>query len=143
MRYAYEKTLILYRVSAVAMIMVVMLPDPFREMGAWKNSTETRQSGHALRFGPEVKMEVVPKNGAPERLRCGTIQNEASWILQRVFRRHCKNFPSILTCIGKRTSEGCDRGSEVWTIRLTGTVLLYKVILPYQPILIDSSTHYC
>jgi len=28
-------------------------------------------------------------------------------------RRHCKkSFPSVLFCIGKRTREGCDRGSE-------------------------------
>jgi len=40
---------------------VVVLPDPFRGMGAWRNSTETQQSGHASRSGPEVKSEVVPK----------------------------------------------------------------------------------
>jgi len=41
---------------------VVVLPDPFRGMGAWRNFTETQQSGHASRTGPEVKMEeVVPK----------------------------------------------------------------------------------
>jgi len=34
---------------------VVVLPDPFRGMGAWRNSTETQQSGHASRSGPEVK----------------------------------------------------------------------------------------
>jgi len=28
-------------------MVVVVLLDPFREMGAWKNSTETQQSGHA------------------------------------------------------------------------------------------------
>jgi len=27
--------------------MVVVLPDLFRGMGAWRNSTETQQSGHA------------------------------------------------------------------------------------------------
>jgi len=32
-----------------------LLPAPFRRMGAWRNSTETQQSGHAPRFGPEVK----------------------------------------------------------------------------------------
>jgi len=34
---------------------VVLLPDPFRGMGAWRNSTENQQSGHAPRYGPEVK----------------------------------------------------------------------------------------
>jgi len=37
---------------------VVMPPDPFRGMGAWKNSTKTQQSGHAQRS--EMK-EVVSK----------------------------------------------------------------------------------
>jgi len=32
-----------------------VLPDPFREKGAWKNSTETQQFGHAPRSGLEVK----------------------------------------------------------------------------------------
>jgi len=53
-----------------------MLPDPFRGMGARKNSAETQQSGHALRPGPEVKNGNSVKDGAPERLRCGTIQEE-------------------------------------------------------------------
>jgi len=29
------------------MLVVVVLPNPFRGMRAWKNSTETQQSGHA------------------------------------------------------------------------------------------------
>jgi len=32
-------------------------------------------------------------------------------------RRRCKkNIPSVLSCIGKRTRECCDRGSEVETV---------------------------
>jgi len=32
-------------------------------------------------------------------------------------RRRCKkNYLSVLLCIGKRTREGCDRGSEVGTV---------------------------
>jgi len=69
----------------VALKKVVVLPDPFRRMGAWMYSTETQQSGHAPRSGPVVKNERSnDKDGAPERLRCGTIQEEASQILQRV-----------------------------------------------------------
>jgi len=31
--------------------------------------------------------------------------------------RHCiNNSPSFLSCIGKKTKEGCDRGSEVKTV---------------------------
>jgi len=97
--------------------LMVVLPDPFRGMRAWRNSTETKQSGHAPRFGPEVKNESSAKDGAPERLGCGTIQREVSQILQKVHvRRRCKNSPSVLSCIRKSTREGCDRGSEVGTI---------------------------
>jgi len=32
-----------------------------------------------------------------------------------VRRRFKKNSPSVLSCIGKRTRESCDRGSEVGT----------------------------
>jgi len=60
-------------------LVVVVLPDPFQGMGAWRNSTETQQSGHAPRPGPEVKNgRNSAKDGAPERLRCGTIQEEVS-----------------------------------------------------------------
>jgi len=33
-----------------------------------------------------------------------------------VHRRCKKNSPSVLSCTGKRTREGCDRGSEVGTV---------------------------
>jgi len=52
--------------------MVVVLPDPFRGMGAWRNSSETQQSGYTRRSGPEVKNSST-KDGVLERLRCGTI----------------------------------------------------------------------
>jgi len=53
--------------------------------------------------GPEVKNgRSIAKDGAPERLRCGTIQ-KVSNILQRVS-------VSILFCVVKRTREDFDRG---------------------------------
>jgi len=59
--------------------MVVVLPNPFRGLAAWKNSTETRQSSHASRSGPEVKnAKSNAKDGMPLRFRCGTIQKEVS-----------------------------------------------------------------
>jgi len=59
--------------------LVVVLPDPFREMGARRNSTEIQQSGHAPRSEPEVKNGRSSfKDDAPERFRCGTIQEEVS-----------------------------------------------------------------
>jgi len=51
--------------------LVVVLSDPFRGMGAWRNSTEAQQSGHAPRFGPEVKNGSGAKDSVPEKLRCG------------------------------------------------------------------------
>jgi len=54
---------------------LVVLHDPFRGMGAWKNSSaETQQSGHAPKSGPEIKNgRSSAKDGALERLRCGII----------------------------------------------------------------------
>jgi len=60
---------------------------------------ETQQSGHAPRSGPEVKNG---RNGAGEA--------------EGVRRRCMKNSPSVLSCIGKRTKEGCVHGSEVETV---------------------------
>jgi len=97
-----------------ATVVVVVLLRPFRGMRAWKNSTETQQSDHAPRYGPEVKNgRICAKDGAPERLRCRTIQKE---VTEGVRWRCKKNFPSVLSCIGKRTKEGWDRGSEVETV---------------------------
>jgi len=66
------------------LVVVVVLSDPFRGMGAWRNFTETQQSGHAPRPGPEVKTgRSGAEDGVPERLGCGTVKEEASQILQR------------------------------------------------------------
>jgi len=63
----------------------MVLPDPFRGMRSCRNSTETQQSGHAPRSGPDVKNgRSSAEDGAPERLRCGTVKEEVSHILQRV-----------------------------------------------------------
>jgi len=53
--------------------LVVVLPDPFRGMEAWRNSTETQQSDHAQRSGPEVKNGSA-EDGASERLGCETVK---------------------------------------------------------------------
>jgi len=62
-----------------------VLSDPFGGMRALRNSTQTQQSGHASRSGPEVKNgRSSAEDGAPERLGCGTVKEEVSQILQRV-----------------------------------------------------------
>jgi len=54
-------------------------------MGAWRNSTEAQQSGHAPRSGSVVKNgRSSVKDGVQKSLGCGTIQEEVSQILQRV-----------------------------------------------------------
>jgi len=64
---------------------VVVLPVPFRGMGAWRNSTETQQSGHTPRSGPEIKnRRSSAEDGAPERLGYKTVKEDVSQILQRV-----------------------------------------------------------
>jgi len=56
-----------------------VLPDPFQGMRAWKNSTETQQSGHAPRSEPEVKNgRSNAKDGALKRLGCQTAKEEVS-----------------------------------------------------------------
>jgi len=51
-------------------------------MGAWRNSKETQQSGHAPRSEPEInKGRSSAKDGVPKRIGCGTIQEEVSQIL--------------------------------------------------------------
>jgi len=51
------------------MNLVVVLPDLFRGVGARRNSSKAQQSGHAPRFGPEVKnRRSNAKDDAPERI---------------------------------------------------------------------------
>jgi len=35
------------------LLLLVVLPDPFREMGAQRNSAETQHLGHTQRSGPD------------------------------------------------------------------------------------------
>jgi len=70
-------------VGKLVVVVVVVLPDSFRRMGAWRNFTETQQLGHAPRS--EVKNgRSSAEDGAPERLGCRTVKEEVSQILQRV-----------------------------------------------------------
>jgi len=54
--------------------------------------------------------EVVPKMARWMQDNPG---GGESYPAEGVCRRCKKNSPSVLSCIGKRTREGCDRGSEV------------------------------
>jgi len=100
-------------------VVVLVLPNPFQEMVAEKfrgNPT----------VGPRPKVCIrdqrwsSARDGAPEWLRCGTIQNElhvavndrsCSW-WQQVRRRCKKNSPSVYIM----AKEGCDCGNKVGTV---------------------------
>jgi len=60
--------------------MVVVLPDPFQEMGVWRNSIEIQQSAPPPRSRPEVKNggSSVPEMVRQSSSRCETIQKEVS-----------------------------------------------------------------
>jgi len=85
-------------------------------MGVQRNSMETQQSGHAPRFGPEIKTEeVVPNMAGESQMRDHPEGGELD-PAEGVCRWCKKNFPFVLSCIGKRTREGCDHGSKVGTV---------------------------
>jgi len=87
----------------------MVLPFFFRGMGAWRNSTETQQSGYASKSGPEVKNgRSGAEDGAPERLRRGTIQEEP---LPRTFRLSTQRFATSKWWCGPRPLTG---GGQKW-----------------------------
>jgi len=69
--------------------------DFFRGIGARKNATKTKQSGHAPRSGPEVKNgRSSVQDGAPERLfsaHCSVI----SLHFAPKFAKHKKKFTIV------------------------------------------------
>jgi len=79
---------------------VVVVPDPFLGMGAWRNSTETQQSGHAHGLDQRSKMEEAVLR--MERLRASDVgQTRLRLDPAEGARRRCKN-SSVLSCIDKR-----------------------------------------
>jgi len=91
---------------------------PLPRGGAWRNSTKTQQSGHAPTSGwiRGQNEEVVPKMAAGEAQMRNSQEGGESDHARGARRRCMKNSPSVLSCIGKRIKEGCDRGSEVGTV---------------------------
>jgi len=116
-----------YRMDPAALV-VVALPDPFRVMGARRNSTETQQSDLALRPGPEVKIEVVPKKARRRGSDADNPEGGEPDPTDNVYRSCRKDSPFPSTYTDKRTKEGCDHGSEVRTAhsRRKGPGLLKK-----------------
>jgi len=80
-------------------------------MGAW--TVKIQQSGYAPKLWPEVKNGSSAKDGVPAHKR----DNPGGELDPAVdVSRRCMKFPSVLTCIGKMTKEGCDRGNEVGAV---------------------------
>jgi len=88
---------------SVKLYLVVVLPDPFREMG--RGGTPRRPNSLAmpqdLDQGSKME-EVVPKDGAPERLRCLATSTwwlvvRSPFLLRKVGRNGETTFPGCLT----------------------------------------------
>ena len=53
---------------------LLLLPDPFREMGAWQKNMEPQKPGNSPRPGPEVvEKERVTKERAVQTVRSWTV----------------------------------------------------------------------
>jgi len=94
-----------------------VLSDPFRGMRAWRNSTETQQSGTPQGLDQRsINGRNGAEYGALEAQMRDSQGGGESYPAEGVRRRCIMNSPSVLSCIGKRTKKGCDRGSEVETV---------------------------
>ena len=66
---------------------MLLLPNPFREIGAWRNTMEPQKPSNfsAPEAGPEVvEKQRVTKERAAQRFRSWTVQNEMRGVLKRV-----------------------------------------------------------
>ena len=61
---------------------LLLLPNPFRGMGAWRRTMEPQKPGNSPGPGPEVvKTQRVAKERATQRVRCWTVQNKMRDVL--------------------------------------------------------------
>ena len=65
--------------------LLLLLPDAFRGMGAWRRTMEPQKPGNSAGPGPEVvKTQRIAKEPVPQRVRSWTVQNEMRGVLERV-----------------------------------------------------------
>ena len=65
---------------------LLLLPDPFREMGAWRKTMECQKLGNSPEPGPKVvERQRVAKERAVQRVLSWTVQNEMKSVPVRVF----------------------------------------------------------
>ena len=65
--------------------LLLLLPNPFRAMGAWRKTMEPQKPGNSPGPGPEVvERERIAKERATQRVCSWTVQNETKGVLGRV-----------------------------------------------------------
>ena len=65
---------------------MLLIPNPFRGMGAWQKTMEHYKLQNSPGSGPEVvKRHRVAKKQAALRVRSWTVQNDMSGVLGQVF----------------------------------------------------------
>ena len=70
---------------SVISILMLLLLDPFRGMGAWRKTFEPQKPGNSQGPGPEiVESRIIVKERAVQRVRSWTVQNEMRGVLERV-----------------------------------------------------------
>ena len=67
------------------LLLLLLLSDPFRGMGAWQKTMGPQKPGQLSGPGPEVVGRPrVAKDRAAQRVRCWTVQDEMRDVLGRV-----------------------------------------------------------
>ena len=73
------------RVTVRFGVVCCCLPDTFRGMGAWRKTMEPQKPSNSPVSGSEVvERQRVAKEGAAQRVRSWTVQNEMRGVLGRV-----------------------------------------------------------
>ena len=71
--------------SAVSVLLLSLLPDPFRGMEAWRKIMEPQKPGSSPEPEPEVEQrQKIAKEQATQRVRSWRVQNEMRDVLRRV-----------------------------------------------------------
>ena len=67
-------------------MLLLLLSDPFQEMGAWRKTMELQKLGNSPEPGPEiVERQRVHKERTVHRVRSWTVQNKIRGVLGRMF----------------------------------------------------------
>jgi len=106
--------------TVLVVVMVVCYLTPSERWG--HEGTPQRVRHPTVRPRPKVYIRSQKWKKYCQRWCAGEVQvqdnpvGDESDPAEGLHRRCKKNSPSVLSCIGKKTREGCDCGSEVWTV---------------------------